>query len=73
MVPEKCVIIAGIEPASSIVVTFMIPELYVEILTELFISNEDFTCLLDLGVDVVEIDADKQYRTQGMCHNYVQL
>ncbi|XP_053397907.1 uncharacterized protein LOC128556516 isoform X1 [Mercenaria mercenaria] len=63
-VPEKFVIISGIEPSSSLVITFMIPEMYVEILQVLLVEGDDLMDLQENGVDIVEIDG-KVYNIKG--------
>ncbi|XP_060573604.1 uncharacterized protein LOC132731441 isoform X2 [Ruditapes philippinarum] len=55
-IPAQFVIIAGVEPSSSLLITLMIPEKYVTILEGLL---EDHLCTADmkeLGIDYVEID-----------------
>lgn len=66
MVPERFVIIVGVEPASSIVVTLMIPELYVQIFRELLSSGEQLPDFVEAGVDLVEIDEGSQFRIEGI-------
>ncbi|XP_060585094.1 uncharacterized protein LOC132741033 [Ruditapes philippinarum] len=61
-IPAQFVIIAGVEPSSSLLITLMIPEKYVTILEGLL---EDHLCTSDmkeLGIDYVEID--KMYNVE---------
>jgi hypothetical protein len=65
-IPAQFVIIAGVEPSSSLLITLMIPEKYATILEGLL---EDHFCTSDmkeLGIDYVEID--KMYSVEGECH-----
>ncbi|XP_045198029.2 putative uncharacterized protein DDB_G0268364 [Mercenaria mercenaria] len=66
-VPEQFIIIKGIEPASSLVITLMIPDIYVEILKELLDegSLDDFVDLKGSGVDFVVIDGKAVYNIRG--------
>ncbi|WAR08934.1 hypothetical protein MAR_018892 [Mya arenaria] len=54
--PPQFIMIAGIEPSSSMLLTFMIPEQYCELLLNMLKSGEVFPCLQKLGVDVISVD-----------------
>lgn len=71
-VPQQFVIIRGIEPSSSLLVTLMIPEMYVEILRDLLENGEKFSELCDIGVDTVEVDGEGPFDLTGSCMNGVE-
>lgn len=70
-VPLQYVFIRGIEPSSSLVVTLMIPEMYVDILHNLLNQGEDFADLHKLGVDAIELDGKTPFNIKGILLNIV--
>jgi len=65
--PPEYVIICGIQPSTSIVIVFMMPEVYVNILQEQLEAKETFPTFQGLGVDIVDIDGTL-YRLQGILY-----
>ena len=59
--PPQFVFVAGIEPSSSLVITLMIPELYVLMLREMLEAGDVLTHLRGTGVDVIEINGEKSF------------
>ena len=66
-VPPQFVFVAGIEPSSSLVITLMIPELYVLMLREMLEAGDVLTALSGTGVDVIDIDGEKSYDINSKC------
>ncbi|XP_060573610.1 uncharacterized protein LOC132731444 [Ruditapes philippinarum] len=60
-VPQHFVFICGIEPSSSLVITLMIPDLYVEILQEMLEDGDVMTTLHETGVDIIDINGQTSY------------
>jgi len=63
--PPEYVIICGIQPSTSIVIVFMMTEVYVNILQEQLEAKETFHTFQDIGVDIVDIGGTF-YRLQGI-------
>jgi len=60
-IPSEYVIIAGIEPASSVYIVCLIPDMYVDILEEELRKSATFPNLTCSGICDVEIDGNKYY------------
>ena len=65
-VPPQNVIIAGIEPSSSLLITILIPDTYADILKWILEHRKEMLLrpLADLYVDIIILD-EKQYSLKG--------
>ncbi|KAK3585718.1 hypothetical protein CHS0354_020286 [Potamilus streckersoni] len=63
MIPAQFVFVSGLEPSSSFIITFMIPEYHVSVLVEI-ISKHNIHDLTELGIDTIYID-DKKFSLSG--------
>ena len=54
-IPQEYVLISGFEPASSVFITCMVPERYVNLLEKKLKQGDSFPNLTCLGIDYVEI------------------
>ncbi|KAK3594185.1 hypothetical protein CHS0354_007085 [Potamilus streckersoni] len=63
MIPAQFVLVSGLEPSSSFIITFMIPEYHVSVLVEI-ISKQTTHDLTELGIDTIYVD-DKKFSLSG--------
>ncbi|XP_052810414.1 uncharacterized protein LOC128238489 isoform X2 [Mya arenaria] len=64
-IPPEYVLIAGVQPSSSLLIALMIPESYVELFQMMLERDDEFLALQRLGVDVVEVGR-KSYNLKGI-------
>ena len=73
IVPPECVIIAGIEPSSSILVTLMVPEMFITYFEAALSKDVAVKELTDLGIDIIRM-GDKVVNIHGtICMSLVWL
>lgn len=65
IVPPECVIIAGIEPSSSILVTLMVPEMFITYFEAALSKDVAVKELTDLGIDIIRM-GDKVVNIHGI-------
>ena len=70
-IPAEFVIIAGVEPSFSLLITLMIPEASVIMLERLLEDHTYAKEMKELGIDFIEID--KVYSVGGKYNKYVLL
>ncbi|KAH3746588.1 hypothetical protein DPMN_180997 [Dreissena polymorpha] len=54
-VPNQYVVIVWIEPSSSLLITFMVPAKYVELMERRLIGGDTYSELHVLGIDIIQI------------------
>lgn len=58
MLPPSAVIIAGIEPSCSLLITIMIPETYAELMHAMLKLGDSFNELEEVGVDYIMVEEE---------------
>lgn len=69
-VPPEYVIIAGIEPSSSLIITFMIPVRFVKYLEAAIEKRTPAKELTDFGIDMIQLN-DKTVNLHGRYNSLV--
>ena len=71
-IPPEFVLIAGIEPSSSLLLTLMIPDDHVEVLVEMLRKKETFPAFALHGIDKIEVNGEV-FAVRGMLTNVIVL
>lgn len=64
MLPPADLLIAGVEPSSSLLITVMIPEDYADMMERMLQRKDEFPELQEIGIDYIKI-GDQTFNITG--------